>query len=51
MIVAAILLLLLGMCIPIGLILGVYVGFKLLLWWLDKALTSDDDAPPPPTTP
>ncbi|WP_199097271.1 hypothetical protein [Dyella sp. ASV21] len=42
---------LLSILVPMGLVLGVVLGLKMLLWWLDKAIASDDDAQPPTKTP
>lgn len=35
-----------GVLIPFGIVLGLFLGTKLLLWWLDRALQSDDTKQP-----
>lgn len=38
-----VLLLMTGILIPAGIVLGLILGVKLLLWWLDRALSSVED--------
>lgn len=34
-----------GILIPAGVVLGIVLGFRFLLWWLDRVLdTSDHDS-------
>lgn len=36
-------LLMAGILIPAGIVIGLVLGFRLLLWWLDCAQDADDD--------